>query len=251
MRARLSTGSSSGRRARTGAPQRHGELAPRRLVVLVEAVRRTAGTTHEQATAGHDLGATLGQQSRRELLKTRIGSSEPSTLTALVSRILLMRFTIAASTTAARTAKFQQMMLADAEHVEADLLGEHRLLDGSRVRPHGVAAAAGERVEATIRRRAPASSSIEQLQRRRSSPAALRRRAKVDGGGDFGDGLHHHQQRLALVDVLGGSGSTQRQLAHLWRRLLRLGRRSTTASASRTAPASSGARSPARTWRAA
>ena len=61
---------------------------------------------------------------------TRTGSSELMTETALVSRIRVVRSAAAASTTAgAETAKSRPVVLADAEHVEPDLVREHDLLD--------------------------------------------------------------------------------------------------------------------------
>ena len=61
---------------------------------------------------------------------TRTGSSELSTLTALVRRIVSVLAAIAASTTAgAETIEVLTMVLADAEDVEPDLFGEDGLLD--------------------------------------------------------------------------------------------------------------------------
>ena len=62
--------------------------------------------------------------------KTRTGSSELMTLTALVSRIRFVRAAAAARTTAgAETAKSGPVVLADAEDVEAELVGELDLLE--------------------------------------------------------------------------------------------------------------------------
>ena len=61
---------------------------------------------------------------------TRTGSSELSTVTAEPRRIRSVRAAIAASTTSgAETAKSVAVVLADAEEVDADLIGEHALLD--------------------------------------------------------------------------------------------------------------------------
>ena len=60
---------------------------------------------------------------------TRIGSSELSTVTALVSRMRVVRAAAAASTTAGvGDRELGSMVLPDAEHVETDLLGELDLL---------------------------------------------------------------------------------------------------------------------------
>ena len=62
--------------------------------------------------------------------KTRTGSSELSTVTALVSRIALVRAAAPASTTAGeRDDEVRPVVLADAEDVEPDLVGELDLLD--------------------------------------------------------------------------------------------------------------------------
>ncbi len=62
--------------------------------------------------------------------KTRMGSSELSTVTALVSRIRSVASAIAPSaTTGADTAKSGRWCSPDSEHVEADLVGHARLLD--------------------------------------------------------------------------------------------------------------------------
>ncbi len=61
---------------------------------------------------------------------TRTGSSELITDTALVSRIRLVRSAAAARTTAGRgDREVRPVVLADAEHVQPDLVGEHDLLD--------------------------------------------------------------------------------------------------------------------------
>ena len=61
---------------------------------------------------------------------TRTGSSELSTLTALVSRMRFVRSATAARAIAgAETAKSGPVVLADPEDVEPDLVGEGRLLD--------------------------------------------------------------------------------------------------------------------------
>ena len=61
--------------------------------------------------------------------KTRTGSSELSTVTALVSRMRSVRAATAASTTAGRRDReVGAVVLADAEHVEADLVGQLDLL---------------------------------------------------------------------------------------------------------------------------
>ena len=62
--------------------------------------------------------------------KTRTGSSELRTVTALVSRMRLVRSAAAARTTAGRgDGEVGAVVLADAEDVEADLVGELDLLD--------------------------------------------------------------------------------------------------------------------------
>ena len=50
-------------------------------------------------------------------------------MTALVSRMRLVRSAAAASRSAGAEAEVGPVMLADAEHVEADLVGELDLLD--------------------------------------------------------------------------------------------------------------------------
>ena len=61
---------------------------------------------------------------------TRIGSSELSTVTAEPSRMRSVRLAIAGSTTSgARDREVGAVVLADAEEVEAEVVGEHRLLD--------------------------------------------------------------------------------------------------------------------------
>ena len=62
--------------------------------------------------------------------KTRTGSSELSTVTALVSRMRVVRSATAASAIAgAETAKSGRWCSPIAEDVEPDLVGERRLLD--------------------------------------------------------------------------------------------------------------------------
>ena len=57
--------------------------------------------------------------------KTRTGSSVERMVTALVRRMRLVAAAIAAMTTAGEAiGKIETMMLADAEHVEAGLIGE-------------------------------------------------------------------------------------------------------------------------------
>ncbi len=76
--------------------------------------------------------------------KTRTGSSELSTETALVRRMRFVRAAAAASTTAgAETAIVRAVVLAHAEDVEAHLVGELDLLQEVPDAPAGVDLAAG------------------------------------------------------------------------------------------------------------
>ena len=86
---------------------------------------------------------------------TRTGSSELSTVTALVRRMCLVRAAPAASTTAGDDDDVVgTVMLADAEHVEPELIGELDLLEQigeSLLRAHqmpgGIRCALGEGVD--------------------------------------------------------------------------------------------------------
>src|SRR4051812_29395801 len=72
----------------------------------------------------------LSRSSVAKSWKTRIGSSELITLTALVRRICSVREAAAPSTTAgADTAKSGRWCSPHPEHIEANLIGQLHLLD--------------------------------------------------------------------------------------------------------------------------
>jgi hypothetical protein len=109
--------------------QQQLQLLGEELVVVLQVVAEERERLDEGAAPGHDLGAAAGEQVERgEAWKTRTGSSELSTVTALVRRIRSVRRGGRQDHGRRGDDVVGTVVLADAEDVEAHLVGQLDLL---------------------------------------------------------------------------------------------------------------------------
>ena len=128
--------------------------------------------------------------------KTRIGSSELSTVTALVSRMRSVRAAPAASTTTGRADRVVvAMVLADAEDVQPDAVGQLDLLDQLREPALRCDARAqvAERVDAELHR-------PDTLMQLRAQPSAQLGETHVLVHDDHGEDRGEHPERRERRD---------------------------------------------------